>query len=135
MRMVADPFEPLPVEPPEPLPVDDPAGDGPGEALIKEAKQRARRRRLIYAGVAIVVAAVAGTAFASWSSNAAPPNDATPHVPAPSAVPLGAPLVVGPDASSTLLTSYGQFHVGYVFVYADGRVTAIPLGLPGYGSR
>ena len=32
------------------------------------------------------------------------------------------PLDVDPDASSTLLTSYSQFHFGYVFVYTDGRV-------------
>jgi hypothetical protein len=119
-------LEPLPLEPLEPVPADEPAGDDPGEALIKEAKQRARRRRLIYAGVAIVVAIVAGTAFSSWSSNAAPPNDATPHVPAPRPVPLGAPLVQGPDAGSTLLTSWGQIHVGYAFVYADGRVIWYP---------
>jgi hypothetical protein len=135
MKIVVDPLEtlePLPVEPIEPLPVDEPAGDDPGEALIEEAKQRARRRRLLYAGVAIIVAAVAGTAVSSWSSDAAPPNNATPPVPGPSAVPLGAPLVVGPDAASTLLTSWGQMHVGYVFVYADGRVIWEPDGAPVY---
>jgi hypothetical protein len=144
-----EPLEPLPLEPREPRPADEPAGDDPGEALIKEAKQRARRRRLLYGGIAIIVAIIAGTAVSSWSTNAAPPTGATPPVPAPPAVPLGAPLVVGPDAASTLLTSWGQFHVGYVFVYADGRViwepdapvyadadgrvTAIPIGSAGVG--
>ena len=33
-----------------------------------------------------------------------------------------APLVEGPDAASTLLDSWGRFHVGFVFVYGDGRV-------------
>jgi hypothetical protein len=153
MKVVVDPLEalePLPLDEPDRLPVDEPAGDDPGEALIKEAKQRARRRRLLYGAAAVAVAIVARAAFSSWSSNAAPPNHATPHVPAPPAVPLGAPPAVGPEASSTLLTSYGQMHVGYVFVYADGRViwepnvgmyagadgrvTAIPLSPAGVGS-
>jgi hypothetical protein len=34
--------------------------------------------------------------------------------------------VEGPDAASTLLTSWGQIHVGYAFVYADGRVIWYP---------
>jgi hypothetical protein len=149
MKVVVEPLEalePLPLEPLEPLRVAHAAGDDPGEALIKEAKQRARRRRLIYAGVAMVVVAVAATAVSSWSNNTAPARHATPPVPPPPAVPLGAPLVVGPDASSTLLASWGQMHTGYVFVYADGRViwepeapvyadadgrvTVIPLGGP-----
>jgi hypothetical protein len=56
----------------------------------------------------------------------------TPAGPAPSApvpapsppapTPLGAPEVQGPDAASTLLTSWSAFHVGYSYVYADGRV-------------
>ena len=89
------------------------------------------------------------------------PAGTAPSAPAPAPstqapTPLGAPLVVGPDAASTLLTSWGsgqvdvagQFHGGmYVFVYADGRViwdlggasvwadadgrvTAIPFGGP-----
>jgi hypothetical protein len=35
-------------------------------------------------------------------------------------------LVVGPDAASTLLASYGRVHFGYVFVYGDGRVVLLP---------
>jgi hypothetical protein len=126
MKVVVDPLEalePLPVEPREPLPVDEPAGDDPGEALIKEAKQRARRRRLLYGAIAVVVAIAAVTAFTIPTSSTPPPNDATPPVPTPPVVP---PPVVDPDASSTLLTSYWQFHLGYVFVYADGRVISHP---------
>jgi hypothetical protein len=126
MKVVDAPLDPLRVEPFEPLPVAEPAGDDPGEALIKEAKQRARRRRLLYGAVAVVVAIAAVAAFTIPTSSTPPPNDATPHVPAPPAVPLGAPLVQGPDASSTLLTSWGQIHVGYAFVYADGRVIWYP---------
>src|SRR5262245_51508281 len=123
MKTVVDPLETL-----EPLQVYEPAGEDPGEALIKEAKQRARRRRFLYGCGALLVAIAGFAAFSSWSSDAAPPNHATPHMPAPSVVPLGAPLVVGPDTASTLLTSWGQFHVGYVFVYADGRVIWEPDG-------
>ncbi len=101
----------------------------PGEALFKEAKQRARRRRWIYGAAATVVAIAAVAAFTIPTSGTAPPNDATPHVPAPPAVPLGAPLVQGPDSASTLLTSWGQTHVGYILVYADGRVLFTSDGL------
>jgi hypothetical protein len=40
--------------------------------------------------------------------------------------PLGAPIVEGPDAASTLLTSWGAIRVGYIFVYGDGRVIFSP---------
>jgi hypothetical protein len=33
-----------------------------------------------------------------------------------------APLVQGPDPASTILTSWRQFHVGFVLIYGDGRV-------------
>jgi hypothetical protein len=46
--------------------------------------------------------------------------------PAPAPTPLSAPLVQGPDPASTLLTSWGEIHVGYAFVYADGRVIWYP---------
>ena len=147
MKVVVEPLEvlePLPFEPPEPGPVDEPAGEDPGEALIKEAKQRARRRRLLYGAVALVAAIAAVAAITRPGGPSAPHADARAAPKPPT--PLGAPLVVGPDAASTLLTSWGQFHVGYVFVYADGRViwepeapvysdadgrvTAIPLGGP-----
>jgi hypothetical protein len=78
---------------------------------------------------------------------AGPAPTAPAPAPTPAPTPFGAPLVVGPDAASTLLTSWGQFHGGgFVFVYADGRViwaigasvwadadgrvTAIPLAGP-----
>ena len=105
--------------PPHPPPVRKSVGHDPGEALIKEAKQRARRRRWIYGGAAAVVIAVAAAAgYTTLSSSTPPPNHATPDVPTPPALPIGQ----GPDAASALLTSWGQFHVGYVFVYTDGRV-------------
>jgi len=49
----------------------------------------------------------------------------TPLRPVPTTTTL-APLVQGPDAASTLLASWGRFHTGYVFVYADGRVIFYP---------
>ena len=72
----------------------------------------------------VAIAAVA--AFTIPTSSTPPRNDATPHVPTPPAVPLGAPLVQGADPASTLLTSWGAIHVGYAFVYADGRVIWYP---------
>jgi hypothetical protein len=105
---------------------DEPAGDDPAEALIREAKQRARRRRLRYGGAAVLVAIAAVAAFMTFRSDTPPPQTTTPAMAPRPAVPLGAPLVVGPDAASTLVASYGEVHFGYVFVYADGRVVFLP---------
>jgi hypothetical protein len=54
------------------------------------------------------------------------PTAPAPSSSAPAPTPLGAPLVQGPDPASTLLTSWGEIHVGYAFVYADGRVIWYP---------
>jgi hypothetical protein len=107
--------------PPRPPQLSESAGHDPGEALIKEAKQRAQRRRWIYdAAVVVAIAAVAG--FAILPSNPAPPHRAAPNVPTPPPPkPLGAPVVWGPDLGSTLLTSAAGMY-GYAFVYVDGRV-------------
>jgi hypothetical protein len=108
--------------------VEDPLGEDPAEALIKEAKQRARRRRLIYGIAAVLVAIAAVAVFSIGSSSDSPPPAAVPAVSASRPSPLGEPLVVGADAASTLLTSWGEIHIGYVFVYADGRVVWYPDG-------
>jgi hypothetical protein len=112
--------------PPEPTPLRASAGDDPGEALIKEAKQRARRRRWSY-GAAVVVVAIAAAAAFSTAGTSSPHRASAHDVPTP-AVPLGAPLVEGLDRASTLLASWGQFGDGYVFFYADGRVVWYPGG-------
>jgi hypothetical protein len=109
--------------PPEPTLLRASAGEDPGEALIKEAKQRARRRRWTYGGAVVVVAIAAVAAFTVPGGPSAPHRAARNTPPASSPpTPLGAPLVEGPDPASTLLASWAGFHVGYVFIYADGRV-------------
>jgi hypothetical protein len=127
MKVAAPPrqVEPFDVEP---FRIDGSDRDDPTEALIKEARQRARRRRLLYGVFAVLVAIAAVVAVSIGSSSTSPPQDAAPDVGARSAVPLGEPLVVGPDDESTLLTSWGDMHVGYVFVYADGGVVWYPDG-------
>jgi hypothetical protein len=104
--------------PPQPPQVSEPARDDCGEALIKEAKQRARRRRWCY-GVAVLVAIAAVVAFSIVAGGTPPPHRAARNVPTPPTPPirLGAPLVAGADAGSTLLASWGS-----MLVYADGRV-------------
>ena len=111
--------------PPQPPPVNEAGADDPSEALIKEAKQRARRRRWTYGGTVVVVAIAAVAAFTIPGSPSS--HHAARPVPAPPA-PTVAPLVPGPDAASTILASWGKFHVGYAFVYADGRVIWQPDG-------
>jgi hypothetical protein len=110
--------------PPQPPTARESDGDVPGEALIKEAKRRARRRRWSYGG-AVVVAIAAVAAFTVPGSPSSPHRAARP-LPTQAPRPLGAPLVEGPDPGSTLLTSWGHVHVGYAFVYADGRVVWNP---------
>jgi len=114
--------------PPEPplVHAGDSVKDDTTEALIKEARQRARRRRWIYGGAVVVLAIASVAAFMLPGGPSSPPG-AAPAAPKPP-TPLGPPLVQGPDAASTLLTSWGGMHVGYVFVYADGRVIWGGLG-------
>ena len=83
--------------------------------------RRGRRRRWIYGAAAVVVALAAGLLI--LPSSPSPPQGAARSVPTPPdpPTPLGAPLVEGPDAASTLLTSW-YWGSSYVAVYADGRV-------------
>lgn len=108
--------------PPKPQPVSGAAGND-ATALIEEARQRARRRRWIYGGIAGIAAVAVVVAFSAFGGTSAPPRGARDV--SPRSEPI-APLVAGPDAASTLLTSWGRIHVGYAFVYADGRVIWYP---------
>ena len=67
--------------PPQPPQLSESAGHDPGEALIKEAKQRARRRRWIYGGAAVVVAIAAVAAFSRSRGSTSPPHRAARDVP------------------------------------------------------
>jgi hypothetical protein len=93
---------------------------------------RPRRRWPVLAAAAVAVALIVATIILVRTASDDGGTVLTPAGPAPSqppsapsvpaSFPLGAPLVEGPDASSTILTSWGEFHLGYVFVYGDGRV-------------
>ncbi len=109
--------------PPQPPLLRASAVHDPSEALIKEAKQRARRRRRIYGGAAAVVAIAGLAAFSAFGGTSATRGAGREVSPRPRPV---APLVQGPDDASTLLASWGQWHVGWAFVYADGRVVWSP---------
>jgi hypothetical protein len=109
-------------DPPAPPQVSEPARGDLCDALIEEAKQRARRRRLTYGGFAFVAIAAIVIGYSIFAS-APPPRGATGDGPTPPAALRGEP----PDgARSTLLASWGQIHVGYVLVYEDGRVIWYP---------
>jgi hypothetical protein len=71
-----------------------------------------------------VLVAIAAAAAFTVPGSPSSPHRAARDVPSPSPrpIPLGAPEVQGPDAGSTLLTSYAGFHDGFVYIYADGRV-------------
>src|SRR5262245_7265113 len=109
--------------PPRPPQASRPAAHDAGEALIKEAQQRARHRRRLLAGAAAVLVAVAAVGgFAILPDGTSPPRGAARYVPSRvPPTPLGPPLVEGPDAASTLLTSW-YWGSAYFAVYADGRV-------------
>jgi hypothetical protein len=99
----------------------------PLERLEQRAVAIRRRRRTLRAAsavatAAIVVLAVVATLPGGNDRSVQTPLGSVPATPAPAPTPLGAPLVQGADPASTLLTSWSQFHVGYAFIYGDGRV-------------
>ena len=110
-------------------------------ASLSGTPPRPRRRWRVLAAAAAAAALIVATIILVRTASDDGGTVLTPAGPAPSqppsapsvpaSFPLGAPLVEGPDASSTLLTSWAQFHVGYVFAYGDGRV----LWYPDIGAR
>ena len=93
-------------------------------ALIREAQERARRRRRRrWTGVVAAAVVAAGTLVGFSSIGGSPPSEAMPDV--TSGVP-GEPTA-GADSqgsSSTIVAEWGEFRVGWVLVYGDGRVIA-----------
>jgi len=89
-----------------------------GEALIKEAKQRARRRRWIYGGTAVVLAITALAGLSSLTSSTSPPHGAAQHIPAQPAPP---PLAAGPPSTPATGQLVAALSIP-LWVYEDGRV-------------
>jgi hypothetical protein len=103
-HVTASPRPPLPHDPVE---RDD------SEALIEEARQRARRRRRLYGAAAAVLALLGIVLFASFGRPE--PSQSAPAE--PPALPIGSD-----DEPATIVAQYARFHEGWVVVYADGRV-------------
>ena len=100
-----------------PPPVADPVRRDIDDAVIKEAKRRARRRRWSNGAVAVVLASVA--ALVAWGP--APPAQNPP--PAAGAEPPAGPFPPGgasPDAQ--LVAGFGAWHLGWVLAYSDASV-------------
>lgn len=84
------------------------------DAVIEQARRRARRRRAAIAGV---IGLLLATALALFALRDAPPTGR-----ASSDAGEGA-AAVGPDARATqLVDSFYILHVGWVAAYADGRI-------------
>jgi hypothetical protein len=100
-----------------PPPVQDPRLCDVDDAVIKEAKRRARRRRWSYGGVlAVLLSAVA--AFVAWYPTSPPPSAAAPApAPAEGSLPAG-----GPSPEAQLVAHFGAAHWGWALAYSDGYV-------------
>jgi hypothetical protein len=104
-----------PPRPPQSTGPRDPVEWGDPEALIAEAKQRARRRRRRYAAV-VAVLAVLATSFIVFVGRPAPSQSLSPGPPPTLPVPPD------PHEAASIVAKYGKVHVGWVVVYGDGRV-------------
>lgn len=98
----------------------------PGEALIEEARQRARARRSRYrrVGILVSIAAVAAIAATAAVMGTGPSPVDRPVVDSPAGA--GAPVADPPVRDATLVASWGRIHEGWVLVYEDGRVIRYP---------
>ena len=102
---------PRPPRQPDPVPRDPVERDDP-EALIEEARQRARRRRRLYGAVAAGLALIGVSLFVVFGRPEASQSAASD----PPAVPFVS------DDEATVVAQYAKFPFGWVFVYDDGRV-------------
>jgi len=101
--------------PPRPPQPGDSVDWGDPEALIAEARQRARRRRRIYAIVAAAVLALLATSLIVVFGRPEPPQSPLPEPPA-------LPIPPDHDDAASIVAKYGKVHGGWVLVYGDGRV-------------
>lgn len=98
------------------------------DAVIKEARRRARRRR-VHQGIA--VAAVGAAVVAALAIRASPPprGGGSPAISQDGS--LGLTEIPAPvSGPARLVASWGLVHVGWVLVYDDGRVLSSPDGYP-----
>jgi hypothetical protein len=95
------------LQPSDPVERDDP------EALIEEARQRARRRRRLYVATAAALALVGGLLFVFFGGPGPSPSVASE----PPAQPVATPA-----DEATVVAQFAEYGVGSVFVYEDGRV-------------
>jgi hypothetical protein len=84
------------------------------EALIAEARQRARRRRRIYAAAVALLVLVVTSLIVVFGRPEPPPSS----LPEPSAL----PVPPDQDEAVSIVAGSAQFHLGWVVVYGDGRV-------------
>ena len=98
----------------------------PGEALIDEARQRARtrRKRFTWVGILVSIAAVAAITATVAVSGSGSSTAGRPVVDA--AADAGAPFAEPSVGDAALVASWGGFHAGWVLVYDDGRVIWYP---------
>ena len=101
--------------PPRPPATGDPVDWGDPEALIAEARQRARRRRRRYAAVVAVLALLATSLIVVFGR----PDPSQSLSPEP---PRTLPIPPDPDDAATIVAKFANFHAGWVMVYGDGRV-------------
>jgi hypothetical protein len=106
MTVTAPPRPPRPQKPQDPVERPDP------EALIEEARQRARRRRRLYGAAAAGLALIGVSLFVVFGRPEASQSAASD----PPAVPVVS------DGEATVVAQYAKFPFGWVFVYDDGRV-------------
>jgi hypothetical protein len=104
-----------PPRPPQSPGPSDLVGWGDPEALIAEARQRARRRRRRYAAI-VAVLAVLATSVIGFLGRPDPSQRLSP------APPPTLPIPPDPNDATSIVAKYGKVHVGWVVVYGDGRV-------------
>jgi hypothetical protein len=116
----------------------DPVEHDPIEVLIKEARRRTRRRRVLW-GVVIAITAAGLVAYVA--SGNPPPAENANLQPQPEPRASVAPIAFNGDATA-IVGSWAQGRVGWVLAYGDGRVIWYPDfnatatdEIPGYAVR
>jgi hypothetical protein len=82
------------------------------EAVIEEARQRARRRRGTY-GAVVALVTLLGVVLFAVVERTTPSHRASSVLPAPPGLPV---------QQASLVAHFSAMHVGWVLVYDDGRV-------------